>query len=72
MRAQAGGLRPDDVFPAVRLLGRCMGCGRLVFDHQPHEWANRNTHELCWPYDTGAALYCGRCSDGQRDTPATT
>lgn len=51
-----------DQYPTTRILGRCHSCAQLVFDHQPHEWANRHTHEDCWPYDSHAALYCGRCA----------
>ena len=67
-RARAGSLRlaAHDA-PATRLLGRCKGCGRLVFDRTPHQWANRDTQELCRPHDIGAALYCSPCSD---DLPA--
>ena len=63
-RARAGSLRlAADEAPATRLLGRCTGCGRLVFDRTPHDWANRDTHEPCRPHDTGATLYCSPCSD---------
>lgn len=62
-RAQAGALRVRDVFPAVRLLGRCLECRTLIFDRDTHEWATRHTHQLCWPYNHDAALYCGACSE---------
>jgi len=64
-------LRLDDVYPATTLVGRCFSCGQLLFDREPHEWANQDTHELCWPNDAGAALYCGDCSDEPATTAAT-
>ena len=45
------------------LVGRCHGCAQLVLAHDPHEWANRASRELCWPHEHGAALYCGTCSN---------
>lgn len=50
-----------DRYPTTGPLGRCHDCKRLVFDHQPHEWADPDTRETCWPYDSHAALYCRRC-----------
>ena len=35
--AEAGALRIGDVFPAARLLGRCVECRSLIFDRDPHE-----------------------------------
>ncbi len=61
-RADGGVLHPLEVFPPTRLTGRCCGCLQLVFSHQPHEWAERTTRELCRPSDPGARLYCGSCS----------
>jgi hypothetical protein len=62
-RAATASLQPADVFPPTTLVGRCHGCARLVLAHQPHEWADRDSRELCWPHDHGAVLYCGTCSD---------
>ena len=63
-KARAGTLRLADALPSTRLLGRCFGCGHLVFDRHAHEWATRDTHQLCWPYDADAALFCAECSSG--------
>jgi hypothetical protein len=52
-----------DVFPPTALVGRCHGCAQLVLAHDPHDWADRASRELCWPHEHGAALYCGTCSN---------
>lgn len=54
-------LGTDDVYAGTTLVGSCAGCRSLLFAHDPHEWANEHTRELCLPYDDGAALYCGAC-----------
>ena len=62
-RAATDALQLTDVFPPTALVGRCQGCAQLVLAHDPHEWANRASRELCWPHEHGAALYCGTCSN---------
>ena len=63
-KARAGTMHLVETLPSTRLLGRCFGCGHLVFDRHAHEWATREKHQLCWPYDADAALFCGDCSSG--------
>jgi hypothetical protein len=63
LRAATDAMRLTDVFPPTTLVGHCHDCAQHVLAHEPHEWANRVSRELCWPYEQGAALYCGSCSD---------
>ncbi|HMS73484.1 MAG TPA: hypothetical protein PKB03_10670 [Baekduia sp.] len=53
----------DEVYPGTTLVGSCSGCRRLLFDPEPHDWVNEDNGALCMPYDAGAALYCGACSE---------
>jgi hypothetical protein len=59
-----------DVFPPTARVGRCRGCAEFVLAHQPHEWADRVSRELCWPHEHEAVLYCGACSDAQHSNGA--
>lgn len=56
-------MRLEEVFPLTRSVGCCHGCGTIVFDAQPCEWAHPDTNEMMWPLQRGARLFCGRCAD---------
>jgi hypothetical protein len=71
-RAATDALQLIDVFPPTALVGRCRGCERFVLAHDPHEWADRASRELCLPHERGAALYCGTCSDERERAQSAT
>lgn len=51
----------DDAYAGTNLVGRCSGCGLILFTRDPHRWLDDDTGRRCAMYDAGARLLCESC-----------